>query len=74
MGAEPVQVGFACEEEDGGAHGSEAAVAAGFSLGGLDESVESFEKTVGLLGLRPRGNAVEELTFCVSRVICIKFV
>ena len=61
MGVEPVEVEFAGDEEDDGAHGLEAAVAAGLALGGLDQAVQRFEEAVGLSGSRPGGDAVEVL-------------
>ena len=40
-------------------HGLEAAVAAGFALGGLEQAVDGFEEAVGLSGLSPGDDTVE---------------
>ena len=39
------------DEEEHGAHGSDAGVAAGFALGRLEEAVEGLDEAVGLAGL-----------------------
>lgn len=44
---------------DNGSHGLEAAISPCLALRGLEQAVDGFEKTVGLPGLSPSGDAFE---------------
>ncbi len=53
------EVEFTGEQEDDGTNGGEPAVAARLTFGRLEQSVDRFEETVGLAGLRPGDDAFE---------------
>lgn len=53
------EIEFAGEQEDNGADRAEPTVAAGFALGGLEQTIEGFQKAIGLTGLRPGDDALE---------------
>ena len=48
VGIDGGEVEFAGEEEEHGFHCLKAGVSAGLSFGGLEQSVDSFDKAVGL--------------------------
>src|SRR5215471_8003690 len=48
------EVELSCDKEDHGPHGGEARVAAGLALGGLEQTIEGFDESLG-----PGDNAVE---------------
>src|ERR1700746_2844960 len=53
------EVERAGNEEEHGAHGGKAGVAAGFAFGRLEQTVEGLDKAIGLTGLGPGDNTVE---------------
>jgi hypothetical protein len=53
------EVELAGDEEEHGAHGGKASVAAGFAFGGLEEAVEGLDEAIGLTGLGSGNDAVE---------------
>ena len=55
------EVELAGNEEQHGAHGGKAGVAAGFAFGGLEEAIEGLDEAIGLAGLGPSDDAVEML-------------
>lgn len=59
MGVDIAEIRFSGEEENDSADRREGAVAPRLALGGLEETVDSFKKTIGLTGLCPRDDAVE---------------
>ena len=62
MGIDLGEIEFAGEQEDNGTNGGEPAVAAGLAFGGLEQTVDRFEETVGLAGLGPGNDAFEMVT------------
>ena len=59
VGVDAGEVELAGNEEQYGAHGGKAGVAAGFAFGGLEEAVEGLDEAIGLTGLGPGNDAVE---------------
>src|SRR5665213_3369524 len=59
MGNEAGEVEFAGDEKDDGADGAEPAVSASLALGGLEQTIDGFEKAVGLSGADPSQHALE---------------
>lgn len=59
MRVELAEVELAGDQEEHGPHGFEPAVAAGLTLGRLEQAIERFEEAVGLSGLGPSDDAVE---------------
>ena len=55
MRVEPLEIDFAGDEEDDGAHRRKAGVPSRLALGGLEQSIEGFEEPIGLPSLRPCG-------------------
>ena len=53
------EVELAGNQEQYGAHGGKASVAAGFAFGCLEETIEGLDEAVGLTGLGPGDDAVE---------------
>lgn len=62
MRVEPLEIEFASDEEDDGAHRRKAGVPARLALGGLEQSIEGFEEPIGLPSLRPCDNSLEVLS------------
>ncbi len=66
MRVDPGEVELSRNEEEHGAHGREAGVAACLALGGLEETVQGFDEAIGLAGLGPGNDAVEVRSPCVN--------
>ena len=62
MRIKPLEIEFAGDEEDHGAHGLEAGVAPRLTLGRLEQSIEGLEEAIGLPSVRPRHNTLKLLT------------
>ena len=59
MGIDLCEVELSGDQEEDRSQGGEPAVAAGLSLGGLEESVEGLDEAVGLAGSRPGDDALQ---------------
>ena len=53
------EVELAGNQEEHGAHGGKARVAAGFAFGRLEEAIERLDEAIGLTSLGPGDDAVE---------------
>jgi hypothetical protein len=59
MGVDGLKVEFASDQEQNGLDGGEPDEASSASFGGLEQSVDSLQKAVGLTGLGPSDDAFE---------------
>ena len=54
-----VEVEFSGDQEDGGLDRCKACEPASTALGGLEQSIDSFQKSIGLTRLRPSHDALQ---------------
>lgn len=56
-----MEIQFSSDQDNHGAHGCESCLTLRLAFGRLEQSVEGFEKAIGLAGLSPRPDPVEML-------------
>ena len=59
MWIDAAKVDFPCNQEDHRANRREAAIAPGFSFGGLKQAIQGFDEAIGLAGAGPGHNAIQ---------------